>query len=122
MFHRCVFDGDLDAAFGGDVWSGIDRLAEANEDVVLDLSGVDFIDSQGVGVIVSLIRRLSLKGLQLKVQACTASRSGSCSICSSYRFPACSRCVAAEQTSVCGQSSISRTASSLTGASIVTVK
>lgn len=68
MLHKCVLDGDLQSAFGGDVWSRIDRLAEANEDVVLDFSGVDFIDSQGVGAIVSLIRRLSLKGLQLKIR------------------------------------------------------
>lgn len=67
MIRKCVFDGDLEAAFGGDVWSRIDSLAQANKDVVLDLSGVDFIDSQGVGAIVSLIRRLSQKGLQLKV-------------------------------------------------------
>ncbi len=67
MSCKCVFDGDLEAAFGGDVWSGIDRLAQANEDVVLNLSGVDFIDSQGVGAIASLLRRLSQKGLQLKI-------------------------------------------------------
>jgi anti-anti-sigma factor len=68
MFHRCIFDGNLNAAFDDDVWSGLGDLAEANEDVVLDLSSVDFIDSQGVGAIVSLMKRLSLKGLQLKVQ------------------------------------------------------
>ncbi len=68
MLHKCVLDGDRESAFDGDVWSRIDRLSEANEDVVLDFSGVDFIDSQGVGAIVSLIRRLSLKGLQLKVR------------------------------------------------------
>ena len=67
MIRKCVSGGDLEAAFGGDLWSRIDRLAEANKDVVLDLSGVDFIDSQGVGAVVSLIRRLSQKGLQLKV-------------------------------------------------------
>ena len=67
MFHRCVSEGDLNAAFAGELWSRVDHLAEANEDVVVDLSGVDFIDSQGVGAIESLIRRLSLKGLQLKV-------------------------------------------------------
>jgi anti-anti-sigma regulatory factor len=67
MFHRYVLDGDPDAALLGDVWSNIDRLSEANEDVVLDFSGVDFMDSHGVGAVASLTRRLGLKGLQLKV-------------------------------------------------------
>jgi anti-anti-sigma factor len=67
MFHRCVLDGDINASFVDDVWSNIDRLSEAEEDVVLDLSCVDFVDSQGVGAVVSLIKRLSFKGLQLKV-------------------------------------------------------
>ena len=67
MFYRCVLDGDLNAAIVGDVWSSVDRLSEANEDVVLDLSGVDFMDSHGAGAVASLTRRLGIKGLQLKV-------------------------------------------------------
>jgi|SRR5271165_1359938 len=67
MFHRCVIDGDLDAAFVDDVWSNIDRLSEAEVDVVLDFSGVDFMDSHGAGAVASLTRRLGLKGLQLKI-------------------------------------------------------
>jgi len=67
MFHRCVLDGDHNAAFVGDVWSNIDHLSEAKEDVVLDFSGVDFMDSHGVGAVASLTRRLALKGLQLKI-------------------------------------------------------
>jgi anti-anti-sigma factor len=67
MFHRCVLDGDLNARFVHDVWSNIDRLSEAKEDVILDLSRVDFVDSHGVGAVVSLIKRLGSKGLQLKV-------------------------------------------------------
>ncbi len=68
MLHRSVFEGDLNAAFDGDVWSSIDRLVESTEDVVLDLSAVTFIDSQAVGAVVCLIRRLSHNGLQLKVK------------------------------------------------------
>ena len=67
MFHRCVLDGDLNAGFADDLWSSIDRLSEADEDVVIDLSGVDFVDSRGIGAVASLIRRLSVKRLQLKV-------------------------------------------------------
>ena len=67
MFHRCVSDRDPDAAFVGNVWSNIDRLSDANEDVVLDLSLVHFMDSHSAGAVVSLIRRLGLKGLRVKV-------------------------------------------------------
>ena len=50
-----------------DVWSNIDRLSDAEEDVVLDFSGVDFMDSHGAGAVASLARRLVSKGLQLKI-------------------------------------------------------
>ena len=67
MFHRCVLDGDLNASLLDDVWSNVEQLSEASEDVILDLSRVDFMDTHGVGAVVALMRRLSLKGLQLKV-------------------------------------------------------
>ncbi len=67
MIHECVLDEDTDGAFVDDVWSSIDRLSEAKEDVVLDLSRVDFMDSHGAGAVASLIRRLGLRGLQLRV-------------------------------------------------------
>ena len=67
MFHMCVLDGDLNASFVRDVWSNIDQLSEAKEDVILDLSCVDFLDSHSAGAVMTLIRRLAVKGLQLKV-------------------------------------------------------
>ncbi len=67
MFHRCTPEGDNHAGFVRDVWSNIDRLSEAEQDVVLDLSRVDFLDSHCIGAIMTLVRRLALKGLQLKV-------------------------------------------------------
>ena len=67
MFHRYVPDEDLNESFIRDVWSNIDRLLEAKKDVILDFSRVDFVDSHGVGAVVSLIKRLGFKGLQLKV-------------------------------------------------------
>ncbi|HWJ19813.1 MAG TPA: STAS domain-containing protein [Geobacterales bacterium] len=67
MFHRCVLDGDLNASLLQDVWSNVEKLSEASEDVILDLSRVNFMDSHGVGAVVALMRRLGLKGLQLKV-------------------------------------------------------
>ncbi len=67
MFDRCVVEGDLNAAYICDVWSKIEHLAQAESDVVLDLSEVDFIDSHGAGAVVCLVRRLKQKGLRLKV-------------------------------------------------------
>ena len=65
MYHRCALNGD--AAFVDDIWSKVDRLSEAKEDVVLNLSGVEFMDSLGAGAVASLTRRLGFKGLQLKI-------------------------------------------------------
>jgi len=67
MFHRCVPDGDPNASFLHDVWANVDRLSEAKEDVILDLSRVNFMDSHSVGAMLTLIERLGFKGLQLKV-------------------------------------------------------
>ena len=67
MFHRCVPDGDLNASFVRDVWSNVDQLSEAKEDVILDLSRVDFLDSHSAGAVMTLTRRLAFKRLQLKV-------------------------------------------------------
>ncbi len=67
MFHKCVPDGDLNESFVQDIWANVDWLSEAKEDVILDLSRVEFVDSHGAGAVASLTRRLGLKGLQLKV-------------------------------------------------------
>ncbi len=67
MFHKGILEEGVDPASVGGVWYMVDRLSEAEEDVVLDLSGVDFIDSHGAGAVASLTRRLSFKGLQLKI-------------------------------------------------------
>ncbi len=67
MPEKYIIAGDLDTAYVCGVWSNIERLAETDEDVVLDLSGVNFIDSHGAGAIVSLLKRLKNKGLDLKV-------------------------------------------------------
>ena len=42
-------------------------LAEAAEDVMLDLSRVTFVDSTGIGALVALHRRLVARGHKLKV-------------------------------------------------------
>jgi len=67
MSQKYNFDDDLDAAYVTRVRPQIDRLAEAGEDVVLDLSKVDFVDSSGLGALVFLHKRLVAKGHKLKI-------------------------------------------------------
>jgi anti-anti-sigma factor len=59
--------GNLDAEYGGKLRAQIEALADAQEDVELDLSSVCFVDSCGIGAIVSLHRRLLARGRRLKV-------------------------------------------------------
>ncbi|MGO9547391.1 MAG: STAS domain-containing protein [Rhodomicrobium sp.] len=67
MARKYDIDGDLDSEYVGLFREQIESLAEANEDVVLNVSGVSFIDSSGIGVLVSLHRRLFARGYRLKV-------------------------------------------------------
>ncbi len=60
-------DGDFDAEYVGLFRTQIESLAEAQEDVVLNLSRVGFVDSCGIGALVSLHKRLVARGLRLKV-------------------------------------------------------
>jgi anti-sigma B factor antagonist len=60
-------DDDLDASYVTRVRPQIERLAEAGEDVILDLSKVEFIDSSGLGILVFLHKRLVAKGHRLKI-------------------------------------------------------
>jgi anti-anti-sigma factor len=60
-------DDDLDASYVSRVRPHIERLAEASEDVILDLSKVEFVDSSGLGALVFLHKRLVSKGHRLKV-------------------------------------------------------
>jgi anti-anti-sigma factor len=61
-------EGDPNADYVRDLWSNIERLAQADRDVVLDLSSVTFLDSHGVGAVVTLMKRLSARGLNLKIR------------------------------------------------------
>lgn len=67
MPQKYNIDDDLDASYVGRVRPQIERLAEADEDVVLDLSKVQFIDSSGLGILVFLHKRLAAKGHKLKI-------------------------------------------------------
>ena len=67
MPQQHEIDDDLDAAYVSRVRPHIDHLAEADEDVVLDFSKVEFVDSSGLGALVFLHKRLVAKGHKLRV-------------------------------------------------------
>ena len=67
MSQKHQIDDDLDASYVSRVRPHIERLAEAGEDVILDLSKVEFVDSSGLGALVFLHKRLVSKGYKLKV-------------------------------------------------------
>ncbi len=60
-------DGKLDAGYLGQFCERIDSLAGAPGDVMLDLSHVTFVDSSGVGALVTLHKRLVARGHRLKI-------------------------------------------------------
>lgn len=52
-------DASNSSAFKGRI---LDLINEGNRDIVLDLSGVDFIDSSGLGAIISSLKTLGDEG------------------------------------------------------------
>jgi anti-sigma B factor antagonist len=62
-----AIDDDLDAAYVASIRPYLERLAGADQDVLLDLSKVGFVDSSGLGALVFLHKRLNSKGHKLKV-------------------------------------------------------
>ncbi len=67
MSQKHEIDDDLDAAYVARVRPHIERLAQSDEDVILDFSKVEFVDSSGLGALVFLHKRLVSKGHKLKV-------------------------------------------------------
>ncbi len=67
MSQQHEIDDDLDAAYVSRVRPYIERLAQANEDVTLDFSKVEFVDSSGLGALVFLHKRLISSGHRLRV-------------------------------------------------------
>lgn len=59
---------DMDAAFLASIRDDLERLSAAEDDVVLDVSEVTFIDSSGIGGIVFLYKRLATQGHKLRLQ------------------------------------------------------
>lgn len=62
-------DGTLDAVTAPDLRNVVDQLVnERRKSVTLELSSLRLIDSSGVGVIVSLFKRVRAYGGQVKIQ------------------------------------------------------
>jgi anti-sigma B factor antagonist len=61
-------DGTLDAVTAPDLRTVVDQLvSEERKSVTLELSSLRLIDSSGVGVIVSLFKRVRAHGGQVKI-------------------------------------------------------
>jgi anti-anti-sigma factor len=60
-------DGDFDTPYLKQFGEQIQSLAEATEDVTLDLSRVNFIGSSGIGALVALHKKLAARGHRLRV-------------------------------------------------------
>ena len=64
---RLVISGELDVAVIDRLQQRLDSFARAGESVVLDLSGLSFIDSSGLNVIVTTFRRARTDGWELRI-------------------------------------------------------
>jgi anti-sigma B factor antagonist len=61
-------DGTLDAVTAPDLRTVVDQVVnERRKSVILELSSLRLIDSSGVGVIVSLFKRVRANGGQVKI-------------------------------------------------------
>jgi len=58
---------ELDASNTGEFKRAIAPLRQANSKLVLDLSRLSFVDSSGLGAMLSCLRQLSAKGGDLKL-------------------------------------------------------
>ena len=61
--HVVVAMGEIDMATAPQLWEALSLLIElGHRDVVLDMAGVEFMDSQGIAVIVRAQKELETKG------------------------------------------------------------
>jgi anti-sigma B factor antagonist len=58
---------DLDAANSGEFKHDMAPILEAGDKVVIDLSSVRFVDSSGLGAMLSCLRQITAKGGDLKL-------------------------------------------------------
>ncbi|MBN3560851.1 STAS domain-containing protein [Aliamphritea spongicola] len=59
--------GDFDALAVEELRSEFDSLTEQQQDVIIDMQDVTFIDSSGIGAIVFLFKRLRSQDLNLSI-------------------------------------------------------
>jgi anti-sigma B factor antagonist len=57
----------LDASNAGDFKSAVGKMIQPGARLVLDMSGIRFVDSSGLGAILSCLRQLHDKGGELKL-------------------------------------------------------
>lgn len=62
---------DLDAANSGEFKHDMAPILESADKVVIDLSGVRFVDSSGLGAMLSCLRQMTAKGGDLKLSGMT---------------------------------------------------
>jgi anti-sigma B factor antagonist len=65
---RLKISGELDVAVIGRLQDRLDSLARAGETVVLDLSGLTFIDSSGLNVLVTAFKAAKRDEWQLRIE------------------------------------------------------
>jgi anti-anti-sigma factor len=64
--------GALDAKGAAALRPGFERLAQdASQDVLLDLSDVNYLDGAGIGAVAFLFKRLAAKGRRVRLQGAT---------------------------------------------------
>lgn len=69
----CRISGDLDAASAARLRAVLAEQLDEGSDAVVDLSGLGFIDSSGLGVLVGALKRFDAAGRQLSLRAPTPS-------------------------------------------------
>lgn len=60
-------ENDMDASTMANMRDTFDQLAEAHENIEIDMKDVEFIDSSGVGGLVFLYKRLLSSGFKLTI-------------------------------------------------------
>lgn len=65
--------GEIDAVNSLQLRAVLGERVDDDHDVVMDLSGVRFIDSSGIGVLVGALRRLNAAGRQLALRGLSPS-------------------------------------------------
>lgn len=63
-------DGEIDHHSAAEIRDGLDRLISENKprNLVLELSGIDFMDSSGLGLVLGRYRRLTEMGAKMYIK------------------------------------------------------